>query len=268
MPETTRYQRGRLYPLDINQIQPDPNQPRKYFDEVALEELVVSIRSKGVLQPILFRKDENNRLILVSGERRFKAAQKAELEKIPGIYTDGDPTEISLVENLLRENLTPVEEAEGMKRLKDMHEYTDEQLAETLGKGRSTITEILSLNKLPQGIRDECRVNPKCSRRVLVEIAKKKQDKAMLSLYKKYKDRGLTSDEVRHITRARKDDVESAIKMVRGLTTRLNHINSSDNWDFQKKQALLGELARLSSTVKNIMDSVIQDEQFLDETAG
>ncbi|MHB9097551.1 MAG: ParB/RepB/Spo0J family partition protein [Syntrophales bacterium] len=191
------YEKGRLYTLPIGNIQPDPNQPRKYFDEEGLAELTQSIQDKGVIQPILVRLGEAGDVVLVAGERRLRAAQAAGLAEIPALFIEDKPEEISLIENSLRQNLTAVEEAEAAGRLADELKYTQEQLGRILGKKPSTISEILSLNRLPAEIRDECRVNPTCSRRVLVEIARKKQARAMITLYKKYKEKGLTSDEVR-----------------------------------------------------------------------
>ncbi|GLI36463.1 ParB/RepB/Spo0J family partition protein [Desulforhabdus amnigena] len=108
------YQKGRLYTLDLSQLQPDPNQPRKSLDPAALEELAASIAQHGVLEPILFRLDENGGLIIVAGERRVQAARQANLTTIPGILVDGNHAEIALVENLLRQDLTAIEEAEAL----------------------------------------------------------------------------------------------------------------------------------------------------------
>jgi ParB family transcriptional regulator, chromosome partitioning protein len=97
-------------------LAPDPEQPRKFFDEQALAELQASIASHGVLQPVLVREGGEGMFIIVSGERRYQAAKNAGLETIPAILTDGEPAEISIIENLLRENLTAIEEAEAIVR--------------------------------------------------------------------------------------------------------------------------------------------------------
>jgi len=192
------YEKGRLYTLPIGQIQPDPNQPRKYFDAEGLAELTQSIRDKGVLMPVLVRVEDGGNIFLIAGERRLKAAEAAGLAEVPALFVqDERPQEIALIENSLRQNLTAVEEAEAAGRLVDELGYTQDQVARVLGKKRTTVSEILSLNRLPAAIRDECRVNPACPRRVLVEIARKKQERGMLTLYEKYKAKGLTSDEVR-----------------------------------------------------------------------
>lgn len=191
------YEKGKLYDLNIADVQPDPDQPRKYFDEQALAELKASIEKHGVLQPVLVRQGADGGLLLVSGERRYQASKLAGLQTIPAVFTDGEPTEISIVENLLRENLTAIEEAEAIDRLKTQHNYLLSDLSAALGKSDSTLSEILSLNKLPDEVKNDCRNDPKTARGILVEIAKKKDPATMLSLYTKYKESGLTRGEIR-----------------------------------------------------------------------
>ncbi|MFH1039293.1 MAG: ParB/RepB/Spo0J family partition protein [PVC group bacterium] len=239
---TAVYEKGRLYALPIGDIQPDPNQPRKYFDEEGLAELTHSIQDKGVLQPILVRLGDGGGdggeapppppVILVAGERRLRAAHAAGLATIPALFIDDDkPEEISLIENSLRQNLTAVEEAEAAGRLIDVLKYTREQLGRILGKKSSTIGDILSLNRLPAEIRDECRTNPACPRRVLVEIARKKQERAMVTLYKKYKEKGLTSDEVREEVRTERQPpgpTEQAAAILTGIAALHTRLEKSD----------------------------------------
>jgi ParB family transcriptional regulator, chromosome partitioning protein len=168
-----RYVIGKLYNLEIANLSPDSAQPRKHIDEQALAELKASIEKHGVLQPVLVRL-EQGKFLLVSGERRYLASLAAGLPTIPAIVTNGDPAEISLVENLLREDFTAIEEAEAVERLRTSHNYQLSDLSGVLGKSPSTISEILSLNKLPDTIKDECRNDPKAARTVLAEIAKQR----------------------------------------------------------------------------------------------
>ena len=180
------YEKGKLYQLDPVQLQTDLNQPRKYIDPQALEELAASIAQHGVLEPVLFRVASDS-LFIVAGERRVGAAKKAGLTSIPAIAVEGNYAEIALVENLLRQDLTAVEEAEALQALMTEQKYTQEQLAGILGKARVTVTEILSLNRLPPAIRDECRSSNTASRRTLVEIARKKQERSMITAWNAYK---------------------------------------------------------------------------------
>lgn len=256
MTKETKYKKNTLYQLSISDLKPDPKQPRKYFDPEAIKELSKSIKLHGVLQPVLFRQNEKGKLVLVSGERRFKAAKKANLDTIPAMFTDGKPGEIALVENLLREDLTPVEEAEALNEMVEQHDYTHEQLAEALGRGRSTITEILTLNKLPDDIREECRSNPQCPRRILIEIAKKKTSKGMRSLYTKYKNKGLTSDEIRKTTRGpRAERAEITRKAIQILSQKLEKISQAEIWSAEERENLRPDLEHLKTIITGMLST-------------
>ena len=197
----------KLYDVPLDALIPDPEQPRKHFDKAAIDELKVSIEKHEVLQPVIFRQDEEGGLVLVSGERRYRASQLAQKKTIPAIYiANGNATEIALVENLIRENLTVIEEAEGLLKLQETQGYNGEQLSAVIGKGVSTISEILSLNQLPESIKNECRSSTAYSRRALVEIVKIGTLKEMESLFKEMKDGGLKSDDIRAKTRKKKDE--------------------------------------------------------------
>jgi len=199
MPDTApvTYEKGKLYDLNVAELQPDPDQPRKYFDEQALAELKASIEKHGVLQPVLVRLGVDGALLLVSGERRFQASKLAGRLTIPAVFTDGDPAELSIVENLLRENLTAIEEAEAVEKLRAQHEYTLGDLALILGKSDSSLSEILSLNKLPDDVKNDCRNEPRAGRSILNLIARQKTPEKMAALYAKYKESGLTVGELR-----------------------------------------------------------------------
>lgn len=136
--------------IPLNMIDPDLEQPRKIFNEDALKELAKSIKIHGVLQPIMVTK-RNGRYVIISGERRWRASKLCEKTDIPCIVKDCTPEEIreiSLVENLQREDLNPIESARAIKELKETYSWSDEKLAERLGKQRSTITNIIRLLNL------------------------------------------------------------------------------------------------------------------------
>jgi ParB family chromosome partitioning protein len=145
-----RKERGRV---NLDEIVSDPNQPRKSYDKNALEALAETIKARGVLQPILVRDGEDGKIHLLAGERRVRAAKMAGRKKIPAIYMNPNfrpnSIEISLIENLHRESLKPLEEAETVQRLKEEHSHTDRELGIVTGKSRVTITELLSINRLP-----------------------------------------------------------------------------------------------------------------------
>ena len=123
------YPEGSFLRVAVDLVRPNPYQPRQHFDPEKLAELSQSIRRQGVLQPIVVRRDEAGQIFVVAGERRLRAAKMAGLEKIPAIVTKGHPAEIALIENLQREDLSPLEEAEALARMAAEFHYTQEQLA-------------------------------------------------------------------------------------------------------------------------------------------
>ncbi len=146
---------GRIVSLPVEVIEPDPEQPRKDFDPKALEDLTSSIREKGVLQPIAVAEERKGELYtIIFGERRWRAAKAAGLKEIPALVRSGeDRRELALIENLQRQNLTALEEAEALARLKQEKSYTDAALAKIIGKSRQSVSESLSLTKLPETIK-------------------------------------------------------------------------------------------------------------------
>jgi ParB family transcriptional regulator, chromosome partitioning protein len=147
----------RLVP--IADIAPGRAQPRQSFSQAALKELAESIRTHGVLQPVLLRRhaDDPAKFELIAGERRWRAAQAAGVHEIPAIIrdlTDREALEVALIENLQRQDLNAVEEAEGFKRLIDEFAYTQEELANTLGKSRPHLTNLLRILALPASVLD------------------------------------------------------------------------------------------------------------------
>ena len=141
--------------LKLSMIDPKSDQPRKYFDKEALEELASSIKENGLLQPILVREYGEGRYQIIAGERRFRASKLAEIDEIPAIILDRDDrkvAEISLIENIQREDLNPIEEALAFKTLADEYGLTQEELADKVGKSRSAIANSTRLLDLPQEV--------------------------------------------------------------------------------------------------------------------
>lgn len=138
--------------LPVHLIDPSPYQPRAVFDDQRIDELCQTIRTHGIIQPIVVRK-KDERYELVAGERRLRAVKKLELETIPSIvreFTDSQAASMALIENLQREGLTSIEEASAYQQLIDLHGLTQESLAQRLGKGQSTIANKLRLLHLPE----------------------------------------------------------------------------------------------------------------------
>ena len=144
-----------LEELPVDAIEPNPNQPRVHFDEESLAELAASIRELGVLQPVLVRPLGDDRYQLIAGERRWRAARRAEFTTIPAIVREADDlasVEQALVENLHRADLTPLEEASAYQQLIEDFSLTHEQLSTRVGKSRAAVTNTLRLLQLPPGI--------------------------------------------------------------------------------------------------------------------
>lgn len=143
--------------IAIETIQPNPDQPRRQFDDTALSELASSIRERGIIQPLILRPDplDTGKYQIVAGERRWRAAQIAQLHEVPAIvrdYTDTEVLEVAIIENIQRSDLNPVDEAAGYRQLMDRFGHTQEQLATVLGKSRSHIANLLRLLTLPDEV--------------------------------------------------------------------------------------------------------------------
>ncbi len=146
-----------LKEVDIDLVRPNPNQPRKHFDEEALAELADSIKKHGLIMPIVVNNMENGRYMIIAGERRYRAAKMAGKTTIPVVvrsYSDREIKEISLIENLQREDLNPIEAANAMKQLMDEYHLTQEELAERIGKSRPAVTNTLRLLSLTPEVID------------------------------------------------------------------------------------------------------------------
>jgi len=145
--------------ISIANLKPSPSQPRRLFDKNSINELAESIKSKGLVQPILVRPSptESGIYEIIAGERRWRAAQIAQLHEVPAVIrklNDTEALEIAIIENVQRSDLSPIEEAAGYRRLIENHNHTQEALAEIVGKSRSHIANIIRLLSLPQSIQD------------------------------------------------------------------------------------------------------------------
>ena len=143
--------------IAVGLIEPNPHQPRRRFEEGALAELAASIRARGVVQPLIVRKEEGVRYTLIAGERRLRAAKLAGLASVPAIVRDYDEeaaAEVALIENLQREDLDPMEEAEAYRRLMSAYGYTQEKLAAAVGKSRPYVANLLRLLALPPSVQE------------------------------------------------------------------------------------------------------------------
>ncbi len=186
LPELERAESKAISYCGIEEIIPNRSQPRKYFDESKLEELAESIKEKGILEPLIVRrKDQGYELIV--GERRWRAAQKVGLKEVPILVMDvegREAFEISLIENLQREDLNPIESAEAFKRLTEEFNLSQEDLSKRIGKDRTTIANTLRLLKLPMEIRNQLLQNRITSghARAILSLENKGKQKELCAL--------------------------------------------------------------------------------------
>lgn len=155
IPEKNEEKSNGIKMINVNDIDPNAGQPRKHFDSEKLEELAQSISTYGIVQPIIVQ-NSGTRYIIIAGERRYRAARLAGLKEVPVIikeYSEAELMEVSLVENLQREDLNPIEEAQAMRMLMDEHNLTQDELSSRLGKSRSAVANTLRLLSLPEAVR-------------------------------------------------------------------------------------------------------------------
>ena len=225
--KTNKFRDGEYKIFNINDITPDPEQPREIFDEEKLEELSNSIQKEGVLQPVIVRIDDKGKIWLIAGERRFRASQKAGLKQIPAIIsTKENYREIQLIENIQRDDLKPLEEAKAYKKLMDDFNYTQEEVAQKIGKSRTTVTRILSINSLPDKIKQEC-AHAHISKRTLVEIAQKKNKQEQIELFELAKKGIINSQQVRKSDRKKpilRPNILIAQERIRGLIKTISKL--------------------------------------------
>ena len=172
----------RIVELDCAKIVWNPDQPRKSIDPVRLQELADSIATNGLIHPITVKRADTDQYMIIAGERRYRAFALLERASIPAIISEGSTDELALIENIQREDLSPIDEYQAIARLMDKHGYSQGDAATALGKSRVTINELMSLAGLASSILDEAS-GTKVSKSILVEIARVGDEAAQLQLW-------------------------------------------------------------------------------------
>ena len=194
---------GRMVPIEL--IDPNPDQPRQMMGD--LTELKASIAEKGIIEPLLVR-PRGDRYGIIAGERRYQAAVQLGLAELPVVIRPADESEsieLALIENLQRKDLTPFEEAQGLQALAERFEYTHERLARRLGRSRTSITESLSLNAMPEEVQRLCRLAGITSKSVLLEIVRQRSPEAMAAFVEQItRDGGATRRRAREAAAGRR----------------------------------------------------------------
>lgn len=223
--------------IPISDIKPNPYQPRKDFNQRSLEELSQSIKSYGVIQPISVRQIKEDSYELIAGERRLRASELAELHEIPAIivdYRDKESALIALMENLQREDLNFIEEAEGYNNLIEDHGFTQQEIAEKMGKNQSTIANKLRLLKLPEDIKKnllEYNLTERHGRALLKladdDLKRKILEKVMKNELNVNKTEELVNDILDDLTKREDNEVKQNIKSMINIRIYLNTIKKA-----------------------------------------
>jgi len=217
-----RRQRTVLTLVALRDVHPNPDQPRKHFDEEKIAELAASIKLHGLLQPIVVRRAEAG-FELVAGERRYRAAHLAGVERLPALVREvDDPLELALIENLQREDLSPLEESEGLAALIARHGYSHREVADLLGKSRPYVSNILALTRLPEAVKaDLQREGAAVSRELLMGVARLEDPEAALALWRRLQLGVLSVRRFREEKAGRRPE-RAAVAEVLSATRRLN----------------------------------------------
>ena len=228
--------------IDISELRPNPYQPRKEFDPEKLTELAVSIKEHGIIQPIIVKKSVKGYEI-IAGERRYRASKLAGLDKVPAIvrpFTDEQMAEISLLENIQRENLNPIEEALAYKQLLEKSHMTHENLSTKVGKSRSYITNVIGLLRLPSEVQ-ELVSKGKISMGHARALSKLESDEEIIRLAHKIDEENITVRDVEDIS----SKEEKKVKITKKV----------DNYDYKYVEDLLRD--KLDTKIK-IKDKKIE----------
>jgi ParB family chromosome partitioning protein len=254
---------GRMIP--VNKIRPNPDQPRKTLGD--LHELTESIAEKGVLEPLLVRfMPRDDCYHIISGERRYHASRAAGLREVPcieKIADDAETLELALIENLQRKDLTPFEEADGLQRLAEQFDYTHDDIAKKIAKGRSSVTETLSLRIIPEALRKQCVELGIISKSLLLQIARQPNEKKMLEAIQRIAQGGLTRDEARRERQEEKNTGPRPQPFI--FNFRPENEAFQLRIQFRKSHVSRDELI---DTLRNLLASLEQNEPATSEVAA
>jgi len=204
----------RIRMIAVDKIDQSPHQARTELGNI--EELMASIKEKGIIQPIIVRKKEN-RYEIIAGERRYVAAKNIGLKDVPCIemnVSDNEAMELALIENLQRKDLDVFEEADGLNALAELYGYSHKEISDKIGKARSTITEIISISKIPKEIRNMCGEFGIKSKGTIIEVAKQENNDKMYKLITEIKKRELKREDTRDLSKKLKGKEKTIDKYV------------------------------------------------------
>jgi len=270
-PLNSKYEIGKIYSINVTELKPNPEQPRKYFDEDEIKALAADIEANGLLQNITFTCHEN-KLIIISGERRVRAHKQLGKEVIEGKYVEGDLLTLALMENILRSDLTAIEFAESVAALQKQKSCSNDEIAKLIGKKKSTTSEILKIASLPEGIRNDARTKPYMTRERLLKVARRKDAEGQrkvygnlcLTLEKQAKDSQKSSEKSQNNKKVGNRFVNAHIRKIEGMAAELNasyeKMLSKIKAELtdEEKQRLIAVLGNMQKTIKDIYNQHCQ----------
>lgn len=237
--------------IDVSMLIPNPDQPRKHFDSIAMRDLALSIKDIGIINPITASEGDNGTKTIIAGERRFRAAQEAGLKEVPCIIVEADNAlEVALAENMHREGLTAVEQAEALLKFVEQG-MTQKELANKISKSKNYVSELISIAGLPDFIKDQCRDKPEYARRELKKIASAKPE-LQVEMFEAYKKK--LASLVRMPNKSERQVSSSLITAIKSLETQLVGFGKID--DELEKEAISDELRILGDKINQLLTEV------------
>lgn len=240
----------RIRMISIDLVDPSPQQARTELGEI--KELMLSIKEKGILEPVLVRR-KNERFEIIAGERRYIAAKNIKMKEIPCIemnVSDNEAMELALIENMQRKDLNVFEEADGLRALTELYGYNHEQIAKKIGKARSTVTEIINISKIPKEIRNLCDESQIKSRSTIIEIAKQSSKENMYRLIGEIKKRELKREDTRELSKL----IKGKVRKEKGFIYKFVEKNKKFKLKIEFKEKDI-----TNEEVINILENIIRD---------
>ena len=252
--------------VPIAVIKPNPLQPRQHFDEEAIEELADSIRARGLLQPIIVRREKDGGYTLIAGERRLRAAERAGVGLVPAILSDDDLLEVALEENVQREDLSPLEEAEALSALASERGLSHADLAQVIHKSRPYVSNTLALTRLPREVKQEYFADGAVvSREILISIARQETPEAMQALWRRVRLESMSVRSFRHQqTKRTPQPSADALRASRKLSRAMRGLDVSTLAPADAKilrRSLLRATRGIAATLERLDAIIGQDSQ-------
>ncbi|MDG2308145.1 MAG: ParB/RepB/Spo0J family partition protein [Candidatus Binatia bacterium] len=250
--------------VPIAVIKPNPKQPRQYFDPEALAELAESIKARGLLQPVIVRRDDDGGYTLIAGERRLRAAELAGVGLVPAILSNHDLLEVALEENIQRQDLNALEEAEALAILASERGYSHAKLAGVIHKSRPYVSNTLTLTRLPQDIKREyLDQGAVVSREIMISVARQESPEEMHALWKRVKLGALSVRSFRQRAEAKKPflPVVQVIKNTRKLGRAIRQLSGLGTLEEAQAATLRRSLLRARKAIDRVLSELPEQEK-------